>query len=97
MEQGIQEAADCPSGRLVVWDKQGNPIEPDFEPNIVITEDQHGVLGPIWVRGGIIIESAEGLEYEVRNRVTLCACGGSDNKPFCDGDHTDYHAPDVHE
>jgi CDGSH-type Zn-finger protein len=96
-EIAMQEAADCPSGRLVLWDKQGILIEPDFEPSIVVTEDQHGVLGPIWVRGGIIIESVEGMEYEVRNRVTLCVCGGSDNKPFCDGDHTDSHAPEVHE
>ena len=83
----IQEAADCPSGRLVVWDKQENPIEPDFGPCIVITEDQYGVLGPIWVRGGIPVESADNIEYEIRNRVTLCKCGKSDNKPLCDGSH----------
>ena len=31
--------------------------------------------------------SADGFEYEVRNRVTLCRCGQSQNKPFCDGTH----------
>jgi CDGSH-type Zn-finger protein len=45
------------------------------------------VSGPIWVRGGIEIESAEGHAYQVRNRVTLCRCGKSQNKPFCDGSH----------
>ena len=84
----IEEAADCPSGRLVVWDKEGNPIEPRFEPSIVLVDDQQkGKMGPIWVRGGIIIESADGTLYEVRNRVTLCRCGKSKNKPFCDGRH----------
>jgi CDGSH-type Zn-finger protein len=39
------------------------------------------------VRGGITIESADGVPYEVRNRVTLCRCGRSDNKPFCDASH----------
>jgi CDGSH-type Zn-finger protein len=31
------------------------------------------------------IVSADGSHYEVRNRVTLCRCGASGNKPFCDG------------
>lgn len=84
----IEEARDCPSGRLVVRDKEGNEIEPEFEPSIVLVEDPHkGVSGPIWVRGRIIIEAADGTEYEVRNRVTLCRCGKSQNKPFCDGRH----------
>jgi CDGSH-type Zn-finger protein len=43
--------------------------------------------GPIWLRGGIAVVSADGFEYEVRNRMTLCRCGASKNKPFCDGAH----------
>jgi len=31
--------------------------------------------------------AADGFEYEVRNRMTLCRCGVSKNKPFCDGSH----------
>ena len=85
----IEEAADCPSGRLITCDKDtGKPIEPKLEPSIVFVEDpQMGVSGPIWVRGGIPIESAEGRTYEIRNRVTLCRCGKSTNKPFCDSSH----------
>jgi CDGSH-type Zn-finger protein len=84
----IEEACDCPAGRLVVWEKNGKAIEPDFEPSIGLVEDpQAGVMGPIWVRGGIPIESADGTLYEIRNRVTLCSCGRSANKPFCDGSH----------
>jgi len=41
----------------------------------------------LWVRGGIPVTSANGFHYEVRNRVTLCRCGTSKNKPFCDGSH----------
>ena len=85
----IEEAADCPSGRLVVWDKKTNTsIEPLFPPSIVLIEDPSiGVSGPIWVRGGIPIESATGTCYENRNRITLCRCGKSNNKPFCDSSH----------
>jgi CDGSH-type Zn-finger protein len=84
----IEEAGNCPSGRLVAWDKQGNAIEPAFEPSIAMVGEADGSLtGPIWVRGGIPLESADGTEYAVRNRVTLCGCGKSCNKPFCDGSH----------
>jgi CDGSH-type Zn-finger protein len=84
----IEESGNCPSGRLVVWDKNGKDIEPKFEPSIGVVKDpQEDMRGPIWVRGGIPVESADGNVYEIRNRVTLCRCGKSSNKPFCDGSH----------
>jgi CDGSH-type Zn-finger protein len=85
----IEEAADCPSGRLVVYDKKTkNLIESFFEPSIVLIEDPFvGVSGPIWVRGGTSIESVDGSIYAKRNRITLCRCGKSKNKPFCDSSH----------
>jgi CDGSH-type Zn-finger protein len=88
-EIAIQECQDCPSGRLVAWDKKTKkPIEPDFKPSISIVEDpDKKVSGPLWIKGGIPIESSDGKEYEKRNRVTLCRCGHSSNKPFCDGSH----------
>jgi CDGSH-type Zn-finger protein len=87
----IEECCDCPSGRLVVRDKKtGKIIEPKLEKSIGVVEDPDaGVSGPLWVKGGIPIESAKGENYEVRNRVTLCRCGKSGNKPFCDGSHID--------
>jgi CDGSH-type Zn-finger protein len=85
----IEDAGDCPSGRLVLRDKRtGKTIEPKFEKSIGLVEDPSiGASGPIWVRGGIPVESADGKEYETRNRVTLCRCGKSGNKPFCDSSH----------
>lgn len=86
----LDEVGYCPAGRLLVYNKQGQAIEPDLEPSIVLIEDPViGVNGPIWVRGGITIEAADGTLYQVRNRVTLCRCGNSHNKPFCDGRHVD--------
>jgi CDGSH-type Zn-finger protein len=83
------QSGHCPSGRLVVWDRVARrPHEPAFEPSLGLIQDPFaGVSGPIWVRGGIAIESADGHTYEIRNRVTLCRCGASGNKPFCDGSH----------
>jgi CDGSH-type Zn-finger protein len=87
-EMAIEEAANCPSGRLIVWDNQGDPIEPDHEPSIVVTEHEDGIPGPLWIRGEVEIESADGTIYERRNHVTLCRCGESQNTPLCDGTHT---------
>jgi CDGSH-type Zn-finger protein len=84
----IEEAGNCPAGRLVAWTKSGVAIEPDLGPSIAVTEEPDtGAIGPYWVRGGITIEAADGTTYEVRNRVTLCRCGKSGNKPFCDASH----------
>ncbi len=87
-ELAIEVAGQCPSGRLVTCEKDGTPIEPSFEKSISVTEDPgKRVSGPLWVKGGLPIESADGHEYEVRNRVTLCRCGRSHNQPLCDGTH----------
>src|SRR5690349_19609390 len=67
----------------------GEAIEPSREPAIGVVEDPVlGVSGPLWVSGGIQIESgSDGYVYESRARMTLCRCGNSQNKPFCDGTH----------
>lgn len=85
----VSQTCDCPSGRLVAWDNEtGQPIEPQLEPSIGLIEDPaQGCSGPIWLRGGVQLIGADGFEYEVRNRMTLCRCGASENKPFCDGAH----------
>ena len=88
-EIAIEEALNCPSGRLVVWDKKDNPIEPNCEPSIVVTEYEDGSPGPLWIRGKVEIESVDGMKYEKRNYVTLCNCGKSNTKPLCDGSHFD--------
>ncbi|MFT4050252.1 MAG: CDGSH iron-sulfur domain-containing protein [Solirubrobacterales bacterium] len=88
------EAMRCPSGRLVAVEKtDGDPreLEPNFEtPAVGLIEDPtEGCSGPLWVQGGVEVVAADGATYEVRNRVTLCRCGKSANKPFCDGSHVD--------
>lgn len=44
--------------------------------------------GPYIVRGPLKLLDAEGNEFTVDgDTVFLCRCGGSANKPFCDGTH----------
>ncbi len=87
----IEEAANCNSGRLVVVDKgTRKPIEPELGPSIAAVEEPlRGYRGTLWVRGGIPVVAANGTMYEIRNRVALCRCGRSSNRPFCDGSHRD--------
>jgi CDGSH-type Zn-finger protein len=85
----IRQVGNCPAGRLVAWDKKtGKALEPELPVSIGLIEDPpEKCAGPLWLRGGIPVVSSDGFEYEVRNRVTLCRCGESENKPFCDGTH----------
>jgi len=88
-ERFVRQTGNCPSGRLVALDKHsGKAEEPELPVSIGLIEDPaQDCSGPIWLRGGIPVVSSDGFEYEVRNRVTLCRCGASRNKPFCDGSH----------
>jgi CDGSH-type Zn-finger protein len=79
--QMIAMVERCPSGALS-YTIAGEGIEPDLPQEIALTPD-----GALWVSGGIPIERADGQPCEVRNRVTLCRCGASHNKPYCDGTH----------
>jgi CDGSH-type Zn-finger protein len=85
----LRQVNDCPSGRLVAWDRAtGKPLEHALPVSIGIIEDPvENVSGPLWLRGGIPLVAADGFAYEIRNRVTVCRCGASKNKPFCDGSH----------
>ncbi|HTG48091.1 MAG TPA: CDGSH iron-sulfur domain-containing protein [Actinomycetota bacterium] len=73
----------CPSGRLAYRaDGAEGPDEHAHGPGVSAIRG-----GPLWVRGGVEVLGADGHAYEVRHRMTLCRCGGSSNKPFCDGSH----------
>ena len=75
----------CPSGALSYsLDPEGETVEPDFPAEISVTAD-----GPLWVSGGIPVKRSDGQPLETHNRVTLCRCGASKNKPLCDGTHNE--------
>ena len=40
-------------------------------------------------------EYADGTVYDTAGTVALCRCGGSSNKPFCDGAHRDHPFDDA--
>jgi CDGSH-type Zn-finger protein len=81
----------CPSGSLTYSIEEGEAdIEPDLPQQIAVTTEitsDGPIAGPLWVTGNIPVERADGQPFETRNRVTLCCCGLSKNKPLCDGTH----------
>lgn len=85
----IAQIGQCPSGRLSAIDRaSGHAIEPEWPLSLVLVEDPYEKSsGPLFVRGGVEITGSDGVVWEVRNRVALCRCGQSNNKPFCDGAH----------
>jgi CDGSH-type Zn-finger protein len=44
--------------------------------------------GPYLVAGKITLLDASGNRIEAAEKIALCRCGASINKPFCDGTHS---------
>ena len=45
--------------------------------------------GPLRIEGAVKLADADGNEWDVASKpaFSLCRCGASANKPFCDGAH----------
>ena len=81
-EEIIDTIKKCPSGALSYSidgvEYQGN----GGVPSIFIAPN-----GPYVVSGGPDLENTERGEHASKDHFTMCRCGGSKNKPFCDGTH----------
>ncbi len=55
------------------------------DPSVIAVVDN----GPLRVSGNFVIKDAQGKDFDVSGRTTvsLCRCGMSNNKPFCDSSH----------
>jgi CDGSH-type Zn-finger protein len=82
-ETVVKMINNCPSGALT-FQMEGKDVEPSLEREIWIQED-----ASILLRGGITVKRADGQPIETRNRMALCRCGQSKNKPLCDGTHAE--------
>jgi len=81
----------CPSGTYTYSTAQGEPdIEPSLPQEMATTTEitsDGPIEGSLWLTGNVPVERSDGQPFETRNRVTLCCCGQSRNKPLCDGTH----------
>ena len=80
----LGEEPECPAerGALQYRRLDGGPQETGPDPAIVTPVRN----GPLLVRGRVEIRREDG-SVEVMPRASLCRCGDSSNKPFCDNTH----------
>lgn len=74
----------CPSGALSYTIGGVTHTTLDREPQIIVAKN-----GPFEIRGGIEIKDDMNSKPQSEEHYTLCRCGASKNKPFCDGAHYD--------
>ncbi|MCP5104709.1 MAG: hypothetical protein GY950_15095 [bacterium] len=78
----IETIEKCPSGALSYSIGHLHCTELKREPAIKVAKN-----GPLEITGGIKLKDDIGSKPQSNEHYTLCRCGGSKNKPFCDGAH----------
>jgi CDGSH-type Zn-finger protein/uncharacterized Fe-S cluster protein YjdI len=79
-ERVAEIAHACPSGAIRYKRKDGRPDEAPPPVNLLAVRE----AGPYAIRGDLRLDGKS-----IHNRATLCRCGASKNKPFCDNSHED--------
>lgn len=74
----VEIAHACPSGAIAYRRKDSKPEEAPPPVNLIAIRE----AGPYAVRADLHLDGKTG-----KYRATLCRCGASKNKPFCDGSH----------
>jgi hypothetical protein len=76
VEVGFSATGEPPTGAIDALPMRDGPL------NITLMKD-----GPLLVAGALEICSGTGRVIARTMAAQLCRCGGSANKPFCDGTH----------
>jgi len=82
VEAIIETIKKCPSGALSYSIEDVEYRDQTREPMITVSKD-----GPYCVTGGVELKDQPRGEGASDEHCTLCRCGASKNKPFCDGSH----------
>lgn len=84
-EKIIAQVKKCPSGALSFYMNAGEvPGEAVVESETIVETIPNG---PLRVYGNVSVKDASGAVTRKSNITSFCRCGGSKNKPFCDGTH----------
>ena len=80
----VETIRKCPSGALSYAIDGAEAAPPPRPPMITVTDN-----GPYAVAGGVELVGVQFGKGAPTEHYTLCRCGVSKNKPFCDGSHWD--------
>jgi CDGSH-type Zn-finger protein/uncharacterized Fe-S cluster protein YjdI len=80
VERLVEIAHRCPSGAITYTRRDGGPQETPPPVNMAWLREN----GPVTVHANLSING-----QPAGQRATLCRCGASKSKPFCDGSHAE--------
>ena len=85
-EEIVKQVNQCPSGALSSFYNSGEANDPIEQTPPEITAEAKP-NGPLIVYGNITVKKPDGTTENRTNVTAFCRCGGSLNKPYCDGTH----------
>ncbi|MCX6169395.1 MAG: (4Fe-4S)-binding protein [Ignavibacteriales bacterium] len=85
-ERIVNQVKQCPSGALSFYMNAAEQLNTDTKDDaeIIIEATPNG---PLLVYGNLLVKEGNGKEEKKTNVTAFCRCGGSNNKPYCDGTH----------
>ena len=81
VEVGFDDPGAIQGGRLVPLEEFGDPADATEEVRFICAAN-----GPLLVRGPLRVEGTDG-KIAAGHKGSLCRCGQSSSRPFCDGSH----------
>ncbi len=80
----ITQVKKCPSGALSYYLNRDSEEPVKVEAETIVETLQNG---PLLVYGNVSVKDSAGNITRKNNVTAFCRCGGSGNKPYCDGSH----------
>lgn len=85
----IEQVRKCPSGALNYFmnDQQAENLPQAVAESANMVKVEVTPAGPYVIDTECLIRHSDGREEIKTGKISLCRCGASHNKPYCDGSH----------
>ena len=90
-EKIVEQVRKCPSGALSYF--MNNEAQHENDETTILAEAANVINievmpnGPLLIKTDCLITYSDGKQETKKGNTALCRCGGSLNKPYCDGTH----------